>query len=70
MPSYAMHVNADLLLPLNALLCAADIDLGNYMGIPEQFLVDSNLYALPFRSDFWVVSTTRTCLTRPKSSWP
>ncbi|MDR2184029.1 MAG: extracellular solute-binding protein [Clostridiales bacterium] len=54
-PSYAMHVNADLLMPLNNMLAATDIDLANYMGIPEQFMVDGNLFALPFRSDFWVV---------------
>jgi len=54
-PSYAMHVNANLLTPLGDLLGATDINLANYMGIPEQFTVDGNLYALPFRSDFWVV---------------
>jgi len=54
-PSYAMHVNADLLMPLQDMLNSTDINLSNYMGIPEQFMVDGNLYALPFRSDFWVV---------------
>ena len=54
-PSYAMHVNANLLMPLNDKLGAHGVNLANYMGIPEQFMVDGNLYALPFRSDFWVV---------------
>lgn len=54
-PSYAMRVNADLLLPLNDMIAARNINLGNFAGIPEQFFVDGNLYALPFRSDFWLV---------------
>jgi len=54
-PSYSMHVNANLLLPLNDKLGTRGVDLGDYMGIPEQFMMDGNLYALPFRSDFWVV---------------
>jgi len=54
-PGYVQHVNADLLIPLGDKASARGINIGDYMGIPEQFMMDDNFYALPFRSDFWVV---------------
>jgi len=53
-PGYVDHVNANLLLPLNDMLAPRGVDIGDYMGLPEQFMMNGNLYALPFRSDFWV----------------
>jgi len=52
---YMMHVNADTLLPLNDKVIAGGIDVGDLMGIPEQFMIDGSYYALPFICDFWVV---------------
>jgi len=52
---YELHVNADLLLPLGNMASAREITIGDFMGIPEQFTIHGNFYALPFKSDFWVV---------------
>jgi len=52
---YLMHVNTDMLLALNDKATDRGIDIGNYKGIPEQFMIDGNFYALPFICDFWVV---------------
>ena len=54
-PSYASYVNNNLVMPLDGLIGATDINLANYMGIPEQFRVNGELFAVPFRSDFWVL---------------
>jgi len=54
-PNYALRVGHNQLLPLNDKVGPHGIDLSNYMGIPEQFFVDGNLYAVPFRSDFWLL---------------
>jgi len=54
-PGYVNQVNANLLTPLDDMISARGIDLGDFMGIPEQFVMDGQLFALPFRSDFWVV---------------
>ena len=54
-PNYALRVGHNQILPLNDMLAPHGIDLANYMGIPEQFFVDGNLYAVPFRSDFWLI---------------
>ena len=69
-PSYAMHVNANLLLPLNDRLGNAGVDLGNYLGIPEQFMVDGNLYSLPFRSDFWLIFYNKDKFDEAGAAYP
>ena len=52
---YMMHVNAGLLYPLDDFAASRDITVSDYKGIPEQFVMDGNFYALPFMCDFWVV---------------
>jgi len=52
---YLMHVNTDMLLALNDKATDRGINIGDYKGIPEQFMVDGSFYALPFICDFWVV---------------
>ncbi|WP_099469085.1 ABC transporter substrate-binding protein [Konateibacter massiliensis] len=54
-PGYATLVDKNQLEPLNSYIQAEGIDLGAYSGITDQIKVDDELYALPFRSDFWVV---------------
>ena len=54
-PQYVNNTNADLLMELDDFLPGSDIDLANYRGMPEQHMRGGPLYALPFRSDFWVV---------------
>jgi len=54
-PGYVMHVSADTLIPLNDKATARGIEISDYMGIPEQFIMDGSYYALPFMSEFWVV---------------
>ena len=54
-PGYVTHVNADVLFPLGEFAAARGINIGDYMGLPEQFTMNGEFYALPFRSDFWVV---------------
>lgn len=54
-PGYATLVNKNQLEPLNDFITQNGIDTAAYSGITDQITIDSNLYALPFRSDFWVV---------------
>ena len=54
-PGYNNHVKANLLENLNSYIEKSGVDTGAYNGIPEQITVNGNLYALPFRSDFWVI---------------
>jgi len=52
---YMMHVNADLLYPLDDFAASRDITVSDYKSIPEQFTIDGSFYALPFFCEFWVV---------------
>lgn len=51
-PGYANLVNLGMLEPLNDY---STNDPSLYGGTIEQITVDGNYYAVPFRSDFWVV---------------
>lgn len=50
-PGYANLVAKNVLEPVDT----ASVDLSVYGGITDQILIEDQLYALPFRSDFWVV---------------
>lgn len=54
-PGYATMVNAGQLEPLNDHISAKGMDTSLYGGTTDQITIDNNLYALPFRSDFWVI---------------
>lgn len=54
-PGYATLVNKNQLEPLNDYITQQGIDTAAYSGITDQIIIDDQLYALPFRSDFWIV---------------
>ncbi|HEV7275238.1 MAG TPA: extracellular solute-binding protein [Devosiaceae bacterium] len=54
-PGYANLVSANLLLPLDDYMEAEGIDPAAYGGVVEALELDGNVYALPFRSDFWLL---------------
>jgi multiple sugar transport system substrate-binding protein len=54
-PGYANLVRQNRLEPLNAYINSAGIDTKLYGGTTEQIAVNGEVYALPFRSDFWLV---------------
>jgi multiple sugar transport system substrate-binding protein len=54
-PGYATLVGKNALEPLDSFISSAGLDLSVYGGITDQILINDGLYALPFRSDFWVL---------------
>ncbi|MCL2410032.1 MAG: sugar ABC transporter substrate-binding protein [Treponema sp.] len=54
-PGYANLIRQNRLLPLNSFIEEENIDIELYGGIVEQLMVDGEVFALPFRSDFWLV---------------
>jgi multiple sugar transport system substrate-binding protein len=54
-PGYSTLVNKNQLEPLDDYISQEGIDKNAYNGITDQITVDGKLYALPFRSDFWVI---------------
>jgi multiple sugar transport system substrate-binding protein len=54
-PGYANLVRQNRLEPLNSYIKAKGIDASLYGGTTEQIAVNGEVYALPFRSDFWLI---------------
>ncbi len=54
-PGYNTLQKAGQLVNLNDFIKENGIDTSLYGGTTDQITVNGNLYALPFRSDFWVV---------------
>ncbi|MDR2257654.1 MAG: sugar ABC transporter substrate-binding protein [Treponema sp.] len=54
-PGYANLVRQNRLEPLNSYIKTKDIDTSLYGGTTEQIAVNGEVYALPFRSDFWLI---------------
>ncbi|WP_068787046.1 ABC transporter substrate-binding protein [Paenibacillus phocaensis] len=54
-PGYANLVKQNHLEPLKNFIDSQSIDTSLYGGTVEQIQVNGDVYALPFRSDFWIV---------------
>lgn len=54
-PGYSNLVKQNHLEPLKAYMSSSNIDPAAYGGTVEQIEVNDEVYALPFRSDFWIV---------------
>jgi multiple sugar transport system substrate-binding protein len=54
-PMYSSMQARRQIEPLNAFINRDGLDLTQYSGITDELLFDGQLYALPFRSDFWIL---------------
>lgn len=54
-PGYANLVRAGNIDDLTGFMTEQKIDAASYGGLIEELTIDGKIYALPFRSDFWVV---------------
>lgn len=70
MPGYAAMTNASQLEDLTQYIKDNGIDTSQYGGTAEQITVDGKLYALPFRSDFWIVYYNKDLFDKAKVGYP
>ena len=54
-PGYNAMLSRGQIIPLNDLIAADDIDLSMYSGAAEELTFEGSIYALPFRSDIWIM---------------
>lgn len=54
-PGYSAMLTRDQIIPLNDYIEAAEIDLSQYSGAAEELTYEGAIYALPFRSDIWIL---------------
>jgi multiple sugar transport system substrate-binding protein len=54
-PGYAAMLTRGQVIPLNAYIDASGLDLSMYSGAAEELTYEGSIYALPFRSDIWIL---------------
>ncbi|PRX09107.1 UNVERIFIED_ORG: carbohydrate ABC transporter substrate-binding protein (CUT1 family) [Martelella mediterranea] len=69
-PGYANLVRANLLAPLNDDIAENGIDTEAYGGLIEALTVDDNVYALPFRSDVWILYYNKDLFDKAGVEYP
>lgn len=69
-PGYSSMVNKNQLEPLDSYISKDSIKLEAYSGTAEQLKVKDKLYALPFRSDFWLLYYNKDIFDKAKIAYP
>lgn len=69
-PGYAGMVNRKQLEPLNTLIQRDKVNLALYSGVTNDITVNKELFALPFRSDFWVLYYNKDLFDKAKVAYP
>ncbi|MBN2004238.1 MAG: sugar ABC transporter substrate-binding protein [Anaerolineae bacterium] len=54
-PGYSAMLTRGQILPLNSYIEKDGIDLSAYSGAAEELTFEGSIYALPFRSDIWIL---------------
>ena len=56
--------------PLNEYVAASNYDLAGFAGTEQNYAVDGELYAIPFRSDFWVLFYNKDLFDAAQVEYP
>ena len=56
--------------PLNECVAASNYDLAGFAGTEQNYAVDGELYAIPFRSDFWVLFYNKDLFDAAQVEYP
>ncbi|MBN1310242.1 MAG: extracellular solute-binding protein [Anaerolineae bacterium] len=54
-PGYSAMLTRNQIIPLEDRIAADGLDLGVYSGAAEELTFEGSIYALPFRSDIWIL---------------
>lgn len=69
-PGYANLVKQNHLEPLKGFMSDNGVDSALYGGTVEQIQVDNEVYALPFRSDFWLIYYNKDLFDKAGVDYP
>jgi ABC-type sugar transport system, periplasmic component len=69
-PGYNNLVKKNMLVSLNDNIAKDNVDTSLYGGTVEQITVNNNVYALPFRSDFWVIFYNKDIFDKAGVAYP
>lgn len=69
-PMYASMVSKNQIEALDPFIAKDKVDLSAYSGVTDQITVDKKLYALPFRSDIWLLYYNKDLFDKAKVAYP
>lgn len=69
-PGYAGMVNRKQLEPLSSYIKKDKVDLEQYSGVTDDITVNNELFALPFRSDIWILYYNKDLFDKAKVPYP
>ncbi|TCV72045.1 sugar ABC transporter substrate-binding protein [Neorhizobium sp. S3-V5DH] len=69
-PGYANLVRAGSISDLSGFMKEQKIDTAPFGGLIEELTIDGKIYALPFRSDFWVVYYNKDIFDKAGVAYP
>ncbi|WP_139995191.1 ABC transporter substrate-binding protein [Paenibacillus paridis] len=69
-PGYANLVKQNHLEPLKGFISEKGVDTAAYGGTVEQIQVNDEVYALPFRSDFWLIYYNKDLFDKAGVEYP
>lgn len=69
-PGYAGMVNRKQLEPLSSYIKKDKVNLDLYSGVTDDITVGGELFALPFRSDIWILYYNKDLFDKAKVAYP
>jgi len=69
-PNYANLVRAGTIEDLSPFMAKEKIDPADFGGLADELRIDGKIYALPFRSDFWVVYYNKDIFDKAGVAYP
>lgn len=70
MPSYSNYVQKKQIVALDDYIVKDKLDLKAYNGVTDSLKIDSKLYALPYRSDFWILYYNKGLFDKANVPYP
>ena len=69
-PGYSAMLTRNQIVPLNDYIENSGIDLSIYSGAAEELTIEGSIYALPFRSDIWILYYNKTIFDEAGLDYP
>ncbi|MBN1922464.1 MAG: sugar ABC transporter substrate-binding protein [Anaerolineae bacterium] len=69
-PGYSAMLTRNQIIPLNSYVEADGLDLSVYSGAAEELTFEGSIYALPFRSDIWILYYNKDIFDRAGIAYP
>lgn len=69
-PGYSAMLTRNQIIPLNSFVETDGLDLSVYSGAAEELTFEGSIYALPFRSDIWILYYNKDIFDRAGVAYP